>query len=88
MSPCLDCRLPECDSASPACGLRRLAQRYRARTNRGLPTTPAERSAYCEMFQEWHLERMAQASEGVRPYARKGSPWRPGQPRPEAASCS
>lgn len=75
--PCFRCVLPDCDETSPRCLVKRLALQYdhKRRCGRLEEVTPAEREASTAKFTTWHLERMAQASEGVRPYKRKGSPW-------------
>ena len=85
--PCFTCTLPDCDIASPECGLRKLRRscERKMKGRESAPITPKERDAYNEVFLHWHLERMAQASEGVRPYKRLGSPWKPGEPAPQEA---
>lgn len=82
--PCLRCQLPDCDIASPRCVLRRLNNSYWSKVNRDLhdQVTREERDAQNAIFQEWHRERIALASEGVKPYRRIGSPWKPGEPSP------
>lgn len=78
---CTRCPLPDCDIASKGCLLRRLAasRRNKLKAGRAEEVTDEERAAYNEVFDDWHRERMALASEGVQPYDRKGSPWRSGE---------
>jgi len=78
--PCLRCALPDCDETSPRCAIRRLARSYSAKIKEGRQDeiTPAERLAAKEAFKFWNNERLAQASEGIRPFRRAGSPWKPG----------
>lgn len=62
--------------------MRRLSASYNAKLDRGAhdEVTPQERAASNEVFRWWQLERLALASEGVKPYARANSPWKPGEP--------
>lgn len=82
--PCALCILPDCDIEAAGCMMRQLANAYCAkRKARRLDTvTETERIAAAGVYHFWNLERLALASEGVRPYDRKGSPWRPSDPRP------
>lgn len=75
--PCLRCVLPDCDDESPRCLVRALHKQYEHKRRRGDAgsATEEERAAMNIKFQFWHMERMAQASEGIRPYRRRGSPW-------------
>lgn len=73
--PCFSCPLPDCDTASHRCVVRRLAALYQAKTRRGEVhlVTEKERDAANLIFHIWKLERIAEASEGGRPYRR----WKP-----------
>lgn len=75
--PCLRCTLPDCDETSASCLVRRLTRQYdfKVRNGRHDQITDDERHASTLKFTFWHQERMALASEGVRPYRRPGSPW-------------
>lgn len=78
--PCFRCSLPDCDDQDRRCEVRRLQRSYYAKVRGGRhdEITAAERTANNRIFETWELERMAEASEGVRPYDRAGSPWRGG----------
>ncbi|MHB2265019.1 hypothetical protein [Aliihoeflea sp. PC F10.4] len=75
--PCLQCTLPDCDETSKGCLVRRRSRQYDLKLRNGQhgDITDDERHASTLLFKSWHLERMALASEGVRPYKRPGSPW-------------
>lgn len=70
--PCFSCALAECDEKSASCAVRRLNRSYEKKLRRGEKhlVTDAERDAANRLFDSWKLERMALASEGVRPYRR------------------
>ncbi|MCI5075663.1 hypothetical protein [Oricola sp.] len=70
--PCFTCNLPDCDETSRGCAVRQLNCSYSAKIKAGRhdEIRRSEREAQNEVFSWWHLERMAQAAEGVRPYKR------------------
>jgi len=73
--PCFRCTLLDCDDSDQRCELRKLKKSY-DRKIRGVrqrdSITSAERAASMDIWQAWHLERAAAASEGGRPYQRGG----------------
>jgi hypothetical protein len=72
--PCFACRLPDCDDRSERCRVRQLKCSYDAKIRRGehAQITAVERVAMNRIFKAWELERLAEASEGGRPYHRRG----------------
>lgn len=70
--PCFRCRLPDCDERSAHCVVRQLAGSYDRKLRRKEHATidQTERDAATCLFDFWRLERMAEASEGGRPYRR------------------
>jgi hypothetical protein len=73
--PCFRCTLPECDDRSRSCEVRRLHRSYCSKVRNGQheQITDQERLANNRIFDSWHFERAAEASEGGRPY-RRGKP--------------
>lgn len=78
--PCFSCPLPDCDDTDQRCGVRKLYRSYSNKVRHGTKEliTDAERDANNRIFDSWHLERLAQASEGGRPYKRGGFAYRDG----------
>lgn len=71
---CFRCSLPDCDDGNPRCVVRQTQRRYYAKVRKGQhdQITEEEREANNLIFETWHLDRIAEASEGGRPY-RRGS---------------
>jgi len=82
--PCFHCTLPDCDETAKGCIVRQLARSYAVKRKAGRrnEVTAEELDANARIYHSWLEERMAQASEGVRPLAKPNSPWRPGEARP------
>jgi hypothetical protein len=70
--PCFRCTLPDCDEHDQRCEVRRIYRQYcnKVRSKRHDEVTAEERLAHNRIFQAWHLDRAAEASEGGRPYRR------------------
>jgi hypothetical protein len=70
--PCFRCSLPDCDDRDRGCEVRKLQRSYYSKVRYGHhdQITDQERVANNRIFDTWHLERLAEDSEGGRPYLR------------------